>query len=193
MYPPRLSQLAVAGATIAAGIAFASPASASVTYDPGTKTGFVDKNDVAKAFGWSDAVLASRASDVVFGQDFWTDDTYSVACGADAFPVVHHRDFGRFELTGTVVRAGRRGHAGYGGGLVGFRIIGAHSGISGTSVPPAVGQPCPARPGQDETPGATIGAVDLVSSATGWALTAGSGDVRRQLLAGEAPAPASTP
>jgi hypothetical protein len=163
-----LSQLAIVGATL---IAVANPAAASVKYDPATKTGFVGKSDVREAFGWTGAVLASRASGLVFDHDFWTDDTYSVTCGKKReFPVVHHRDFGRFELADAVTY-----DVGYSGKLIGFRLTGARFGISGTSVPPAAGQPCPQ--GQRST----IDKVRLVSSTTGWTLTVRSGDQSRTL------------
>jgi hypothetical protein len=146
----------------------AAPAAAAARYDPAAKTGVVTGQDLRAAFGWSKPELASRAHGIVFDHDFWTDDTYSATCGTRTFPVVHHRDFGRFELTDEVTRDG------YGG--VRFRITGPHSGISGTSVPPQPGQPCP----EDET--ATIDRVALLSSATGWTLSATSGDDRRELL-----------
>jgi hypothetical protein len=176
-----LSRLALAGAVLAAGLAFAAPASASVTYDPARQTGFIGEGDVRKAFGWTGAKLAARAAGLVFDHDFWTDDTYSVSCGEADFPVVHHRDFGRFELTDVVVHDGHRGAAGYRGKLTGFRLTGAHLGISGTSVPPMAGQPCP--PDHAPVPASTIRSVRLVSTTTGWALAVRSGDVSRQLVA----------
>lgn len=187
MYSRRLSRLAVAGATLATGLAFADPAAAAPRYDPEAKTGFVDRRDVRKAFGWTGAELAERADTVVFDHDFWSDDTYSVTCGAEAFPVVHHRDFGRYELADTVAHEGGRGAAvGYHGRLTGFRLTGAINGISGTSVAPEPGQPCPA---EEPAPGSTIVEVHLVSSVTGWALAVRSGDLQRRLLMGETPAP----
>jgi hypothetical protein len=184
MYSRRLPQLAVAGAVLAAGIAFAAPASAAVTYDPLTRTGFVGSADVQKAFGWSDEALASRASAVVFDHDFWTDDTYSVACGNQVFPVVHHREFGRYELTDAVVLDRQRGsRTGYAGKPVGFRLAGAHAGISGTSVPPAVGQPCPGG----EARGSAIDRVHLDSSASGWSLTLRFDDASHEILIGVQP------
>jgi hypothetical protein len=174
-----LTRPAVAGATLAAGVAFAAPASAAVTYNPVTRTGFVAAADVRQAFGWTPAKLAARAGGVAFDHDFWTDDTYSVVCGKRTYPLVHHREFGRYELTDAVVRSGgSRAAAQYGTrSISGFRLAGASFGISGTSVAPAVGQPCPSR-----VKGSTINALRLVSSATGWSLAARSGDVRRQLL-----------
>jgi hypothetical protein len=178
----RISLLAVTGLTAATGLAVAAPAAAAVTYDPGTKTGAVDSADVRKAFGWTAAMLAARAGGVAFDHEFWTDDTYAVGCGGRTVPVVHHRDFGRYELSDVVVGGGGpRAHLGYAGSVTGFRLTGPSSGISGTSVAPAVGQPCPA--GQ----GPAIDVVRLVSSATGWTLAVRSGDVRRELRVSRQP------
>jgi hypothetical protein len=183
MHSRRLLQLAVAGAVAAAGVAFAGPVSASVVYDRETRTGFVGGDDVAKVFGWTDAVLVARASGVTFDQTTWTNDTYSVACGKAAFPWVHHRVFGRDFLTGAADRDWQRGRGGYRGALVGFRIAGAHSGISGTTVPPVIGGACPQEQGQ--TPGSTVNEIRLVSSTTGWALNVESDDVSHLLLMSE--------
>jgi hypothetical protein len=170
--------LAVAAVIVAAGLLSAAPAAASVTYDPDTRTGFVDRADVQHAFGWTDATMSAKAGGIDFDHQFWADDLYSVTCGDRVFPVVHHRDYGRYELTDTVTRAGR----GYHGKLLGFRLTGAHSGISGTSVAPAAGQPCPGGQGQG-----TIDAVRPVSTTTGWALTVTSGTLSHQLLTRETP------
>jgi hypothetical protein len=177
-----LSRLAVTGAILAAGAASATPAAAAVTYDPAAHTGFVDPADVRKAFGWSAAALAARADGIAFDHDFWTNDTYSVRCGRHRYPVVHPRVYGRYELAGAVVRrAGARTATGYGDRVTGFRLTGASFGISGTSVAPAVGQPCPADGAE---PGSTINSLRLVSTATGWTLGVRSGDVRHELLTG---------
>jgi hypothetical protein len=174
----RCPRLAVAGAILTIGVAFAAPASAAVRYDPETKTGFVDTADVRQAFGWTTATLVLRAGGVAFDHEFWTDDTYAVACGGRVHPVVHHRVSGRFELIHAVVRRdGPRPSTGY--GITGFRLTGASSGISGTSLPPAVGRPCPAGPGW--VPGSTVDKLRLVSSATGWSLVVRSGGDRRVL------------
>ena len=173
----RLSRLAAAGLALTGGLALAAPASAAVTYDPEAKTGLIGGGDVRQAFGWTDTVLATRASAVVFGHDFWTDDTYAVTCGGPAFPVVHHEQYGRYDLTAVVNRGAARGApTGYHGGVTGFRLTGPRSGISGTTVPPAVGQPCPGKKGT------TIDTIRQVSSASGWALTATYGASRRELL-----------
>ncbi|MGX6606122.1 hypothetical protein ACWKSP_28940 [Micromonosporaceae bacterium Da 78-11] len=183
MYSRRPFRLVVTGATVAAvgvGLAVAGRASASVTYDPDTKAGFVAESEVRKAFGWTGATLAVRASGLVFDHDFWTDDTYSVSCGLAPFPVVHHEQFGRFELTDAVVHAA----GGYGRQLAGFRLTGARSGISGTSVAPMVGQPCP---DQAQPAGSTVVSAQRLSSSTGWALAVTSGDVSHRLVVGATP------
>ena len=171
-----ISHLAVAGATLVAGVAFAAPASAAVNYDPELKKGFAGRGDVQKAFGWTEAQLAAKAKGLVFNHDFWTQDTYSVDCGAKTFPVVHPREFGRWQLFDVVVSGPRGSATGYGGKVTGFWITGPEYGISGTSVPPAVGQPCP------DTSGKTIKKSRLVSTDTGWALAVSSGDESRRLL-----------
>jgi len=179
----RCPRLAVAGVTFAVVLAPGVPASAAVTYDPSTMTGLVGPAEVRRAFGWTSATLAERADGVAFDHNFWTDDTYALRCGAREVPLVHHRAFGRYELTEAVVRRDRpRSSTGYGTGITGFRLAGADFGISGTSVAPAVGQPCPA----DQAPGTTIGALRLVSTVTGWSLGVSAGAVHRELLAGRA-------
>jgi hypothetical protein len=161
----------------AAGIALApAPASASVRYDPDAKTGTVTGAQMRKAFGWSTATLAKRAGTVVFNHDFWTDDSYTVTCGKRQFRVVHHRDFGRFELTDRIAKDGY--------GTVTFHITGPHAGISGTSVPPEPGQQCPS----DQN--AEIDRVRLISTARGWSLTATAGETHRTLITqGHQPTP----
>ncbi|MFI7597773.1 hypothetical protein [Actinoplanes sp. NPDC049681] len=181
MFSRRILQLAVAGATLTTGLGYAVPAAAAVRYDPDSQSGFADAADVRKAFGWSEARLADRAAGLVFSHDFWTQDTYSVSCGKGSFSVEHQRDFGRLELTDRVVRTTRRGAPdGYGQRprLVGFRIAGPHAGISGTSVPPTVGQPCP------EPRGARITRADLVSTTTGWSLHVSFGSTDKILRSG---------
>ncbi|GIF21726.1 hypothetical protein BJ973_004829 [Actinoplanes tereljensis] len=160
-------QLAVAGAVLAAPVT--APVTAPMTYDPHTMTGYVGQGDVRRAFGWAAATLATRAPGLAFNQEFWTDDSYTVSCGRGTFPVTHHRDFGRYWLTVKAV-------SGY-GKVTGWRITGANAGISGTSVAPAAGQPCPS-PGR----GKTVVRAAKTGTRTGCELTVTSQDVRRRLL-----------
>ncbi|MGA5305770.1 hypothetical protein ACPCHT_38155 [Nucisporomicrobium flavum] len=181
MFSRHVLTLAVAGATLATGIGYAVPAAASVRYDPAAKAGFADAADVRKAFGWSEAALTAHAAGLDFGHEFWTEDTYTVSCGAGSFTVRHQREFGRFALADRVVREARRGApAGYGAParLAGFRITGPYAGISGTSVPPAVGGPCPEPRGQKVT------RATLTATTAGWSLTVSSGAATRVLRRG---------
>ncbi|MDY7090950.1 MAG: hypothetical protein SYR96_38425 [Actinomycetota bacterium] len=172
----------VAGAVVAAGTAMGGPTSAAVTYDPQTKKGYVARADLLAAFGWDDATLKARAAGIVFNHDFWTDDTYEVTCGRRTFPLVHHREFGRYELFDAAVSDKGRGAKGYTGKLAGFWLTGPRFGISGTTAGPAPGQPCP----DDAT--SKVTKATLRATSKGWALQAGSGDLTRQLRTGTTPA-----
>ena len=144
---------------------------APVRYDPEARTGFVEGRAVQRAFGWDRRELTANAPGVEFQQDFWTDDVYAATCGGSrTYRVVHHREFGRFELVD--VLTGRR----Y--GTPGFRITGARAGISGTSAAPVAGAPCPDRAG------ARITRLRLTATTSGWALSATSGDDNRELERG---------
>ncbi|MCO8269792.1 hypothetical protein M1L60_04195 [Actinoplanes sp. TRM 88003] len=179
-----LLRLATVGAALALVAGVSAPAAAAVTYDPKTMKGYVARADLQKAFGWTDTTLSAKASTLVFNHDFWTNDTYTVACGKKPFPVTHYREFGRYELrNAAVLDKGRGTVKGYSGKLVGFWITGASFGISGTSVPPTAGQPCP-----DATKGKTITASRRASSVSGWALSVSSGEENRRLVTKETPA-----
>lgn len=171
--PPLAAAVALAAGCLAA---TAAPAAAAVTYDPVAKSGFVDLGDVQRAYGWTAAKATAKAPGIVFHHEFWADDTYAVSCGRTAFPVVHHREYGRYELRDTVAAKEPRARSGYARKLLGFRITGPQSGISGTSVPPVAGQPCP------EPRGETIVRIRKLSTLTGWSLSATSGTDRRVLL-----------
>lgn len=166
-----LSPLAAAGAALAAALA-----PAPVTFDPSTNSGYVGATDVRKAFGWSSATLATRAAGVAFQHGFWGEDTYRVSCGGSPFRVVHQHDYGHYELNVTVARA----TTGY-RDVTGFRIDGAHAGISGTTPPPSPGDPCP----QEHAGGAKVTRSARVSSVSTWSLTAVWKDTHRRLLVRE--------
>jgi hypothetical protein len=170
MLPQLIAALLTVGAAPAP---TAGAAPASIDYDISAKTGYVGAADVRAAYGWTVPTLGARAGGLVFNHDFWTDDTYAVSCGGPAFRVVHHREFGRYEIADKPSYQ----RVGYGRKLLGFRLTGPVAGISGTSVRPGRGQPCPA-----EGAGTTITSTRLVSTAKGCALSVTSRDVRRELL-----------
>ncbi|MEV6299772.1 hypothetical protein AB0M02_10250 [Actinoplanes sp. NPDC051861] len=136
----------------------ASPAYGAVKFDPQTGTGFVDRADVRKAFGWDDAALNARAGDVEFGYRTSTDDVYSVMCGRRTIRVPHQRVSSSTALKVRVERDG-------------FALDGAVAGISGTSVAPAVGFPCP----DERKPADKITKVELLCTSTRAALVASHG------------------
>ena len=73
-------KLATATVGAAAGVVLmlASPASAAVSFDATTGTGFVGKGDVQLAFGWNNAALQKNASGVTFSTS--SAATYSATC-----------------------------------------------------------------------------------------------------------------
>ncbi|MBL7262214.1 hypothetical protein [Paractinoplanes lichenicola] len=174
-----LVRVVVAGAVVAAGIAMGGPANAAVTYDPETKKGYVGKTDLLKAFGWTEATLNAKAAGIVFNHDFWTDDTYSVTCGKRTFALVHHREFGRYELFDAAVTGKKaRDAQGYAAKVTGFWVTGPRFGISGTTVGPAPGQPCP------DDAKSKVTKAKLTATSKGWALQVSSGELSRQLRSG---------
>lgn len=70
----------VAATTFAAALALATPASAAVTFDPGTGTGFVGKGDVQLAFNWNNSQLQTRAPGVSFAAESETVKEVSWVC-----------------------------------------------------------------------------------------------------------------
>ncbi|WP_433378869.1 hypothetical protein ACQPZX_12460 [Actinoplanes sp. CA-142083] len=163
-----LPQLAAAGAALAVGLA-----PAPVTFDPSTNSGYVGATEVREAFGWSATTLSARAAGVAFQHGFWGEDTYTVSCGGSPFRMVHQHDYGHYELNVSVTRAS----SGY-RDVTGFRIDGAHAGISGTTPAPSPGDPCP----QEHAGGSKVTRSSLVTSVSTWSLAAVWKDVHRVLL-----------
>ena len=89
----RVALTGLAAAALAA-VAFAGPASASVTVDPATGTGFVGKGDVQTAFGWNNAklqteALAGHLSFTSVSTETWEwDETWDTGIGTKGFK--HH-------------------------------------------------------------------------------------------------------
>ncbi|GIE94490.1 hypothetical protein [Paractinoplanes rishiriensis] len=140
------------------GLALASTAAGSPTYHPATMTGFVTAGELRTAFGWTEAKLRTRAAKVTFSHTTLIEDRYAVRCGTLKTKATHYRQTMRMDLATTIMRKSSQ--------VTGFRLAGAISGISGTSVAPAVGAPCPNPKGK------TIDAVRLTSTTTTSALTA---------------------
>jgi hypothetical protein len=181
MHSRFVSTLAVVGVTLTIGLMYAAPASASIKFDPDRGTGFVGGGDVRTRFRWNDAMLQSRAAGVTFSHSRSIEDTYSVVCGWDPTPrgdrehltivVTHVRESAMLNLGSSVdYDASTATAANPKGRVVGFKLTGAVSGVSGTSVGPTVGMPCP--DGRSYGGAKTIDKVRLKSSAIVSALTA---------------------
>jgi hypothetical protein len=56
----------------------AGAASATVTFDPGSGTGFVGKGDVQTAYGWNNQTLQANAGGLTFAYD--ATDSYAAVC-----------------------------------------------------------------------------------------------------------------
>ncbi|MEU7907623.1 hypothetical protein [Actinoplanes sp. NPDC049118] len=189
MHSRFVSTLAVVGTALAGGLVPATAASASIRFDPAKGTGYVGRNDVQAPFRWSNAVLQARAAGITFSHSRSIEDVYSVVCGWDkpnggrdhvTIVVTHPRLSTRVYLRSSVAYdASSVSSAEPRGRVVGFRLTGAVSGVSGTSVGPAVGAPCPEGRGQSGA--RTIDRVRLKSSTTISALTASYKGVDRDL------------
>jgi hypothetical protein len=156
---------------LAGGILVAAPAHAEVTFDFTANTGTVGAAEMRQSFGWDAATLRARSTGVEFAEDILVQDVYSVVCGPAGTPpvrTVHARQFAKEFLTMSVDRDKA-------GEVRGFRITGAEAGISGTTVPPTPGLPCPA-PGSGLVTSATV-----VSTTTTLTLLATSGENTRDL------------
>ncbi|GGN05264.1 hypothetical protein FHR83_001376 [Actinoplanes campanulatus] len=154
-------------------LAFPGPAHAKVTFDFGTNTGFVDAEDVRRAFDWDAATLRAKAKRLEFEHLKLVQDSYAVVCGeAGARPVraVHTAQDAKEFLTVKVVRrTGTRE-------VTGFRIVRAYAGISGTTVPPEPGTPCP-----EPTPDEKVRTSRLVSTTVTTTLVVKSGPDRVEI------------
>lgn len=121
-----------------------APAQAAIRFDPATSTGFVDAEDVRKAFGWNTAELARNALETTFTYHVSQTANYAVTCENGArLTATHNPGSTSTGLTGVVTwnRATRT--------LTGFRITGASTGASSTDVAPEPGLPCPDERGGD--------------------------------------------
>jgi hypothetical protein len=191
MHSRFVSTLAAVGVALAAGLLYAAPASASVRFDPDRGTGFVGGGDVRTPFRWSGAMLQSRAAGVTFSHSRSIEDTYTVVCGWDTTPrgtrkhltivMTHIRESSVLNLGSSVAYDAATATAtDPKGRVVGFKLTGAVSGVSGTSVGPTVGAPCP--DGRSYGGAKTIDRVRLKSTATISALTAWYRSVSHDLL-----------
>jgi hypothetical protein len=139
---PVLISAAVTGTAGVAGGVLAPAASAAVRFDPVTKTGFVDAEDVRKAFGWDVETLTRNAPEVGFTHHVGKEQVYSVLCERDVRAGVSHNPGSTSADLAAVVTVDLST-----GDLSGFRLTGATSGASSMNVRPEAGHPCPTEGG----------------------------------------------
>ena len=128
--------------------AITSFASASVTFNSETGTGFVGKGDVQLAFGWNNAALQTNASGLTFAYNLNTD--YEAVCtwttgegkkGEKTHNVTHTESYA---LTGALNFDARTQNQ-----ITGFILKGFKEGVSEVGMKPVVGEGCPGNQGHD--------------------------------------------
>jgi hypothetical protein len=143
LFPVSIRPVALATAAILAGGVLApSAASADIRFDPATNTGFVDAEDVRKAFGWTTETLTRNAPEVGFTHHVGREAIYSVLCDREIRAGAGHNDGST--SAGLIPVVAVDPHT---GDLSGFRLAGADSGASSMLPPPEAGQSCPAEGG----------------------------------------------
>jgi len=142
-------RVAAASAVFVGLMGLASPAIASVTFDPATGTGFVGKGDVQLVFNWNNKVLQDNASSVDFrvnsvSATTWTCTKIVVQGNDETREIVQQRSTTTTNQ-GLVTTVARENSKGKDGAVTGFYL----TGYEGTPVQatdgPAVGS-CPADP-----------------------------------------------
>jgi hypothetical protein len=130
-------------------MALASPAMASVTFDPATGTGFVGKGDVQLLFSWNNKVLQDSASTVDFRVNSvsvtaWTCTKVVIQGNNEDREIVQQRST-TTSLQGLVTTVARDNSKGKDGPVTGFYLKGYEGGAVSTTDGPAAGS-CPADP-----------------------------------------------
>lgn len=162
----------VVATTFAAALALATPATAAVTFDPGTGTGFVGKGDVQLAFGWNNSQLQTQAGGVSFATVSETVSEQSWECTNTKNEKTQER-----ERTTTTTTSGVVSHVARDGKkqVTGFNLTGYSPTAteSSTTEGPAVNS-CPATPGNWVLT-SPAGAPETISQSSTLKATYGSG------------------
>jgi len=142
-----MRKLITVGALLAAVALSASGASAAVTFDQITGTGFVGKGDVQLVYGWNNHQLQANAANVSFS--YSSEDKYSAVCtfttgegtrGERIHNISHKRTA---QVNNTVERELRKNKL---GDVTGFTLTGYGAQSSSGSVP-VLGGPCQGNSG----------------------------------------------
>ncbi len=142
-------RFAAASAVFAGLMALATPAMASVTFDPATGTGFVGKGDVQTVFTWSNKALQDNAATVDFRVNSVTETNWTctkiVVLGTDELKEIVQQRSTTTTTKGLVTTVARDNSKGKDGPVTGFYL----KGYEGTPVlgtdGPEEGS-CPADP-----------------------------------------------
>ncbi|MET4137230.1 hypothetical protein [Pseudarthrobacter sp. PvP090] len=139
--------LAATAAAFAASLTLASPAAATVTFDPATGTGFVGKGDVQDVFAWNNKALQTHASTVDFRVESVSDTTWTctktlTTGNGQTKEIVQERST-TTSVQGLVATAPRVNSQGKDGPVTGFYLQGYEGTTTLATDGPAVGS-CPA-------------------------------------------------
>ena len=190
-------KLLVATAAVGA-VALTGTATAAVTFDPASGTGFVGKGDVQVPFGWNDAKLQQFATGVSFVYESESDDEYAVTCEWDtgSKKIVRHIQTKRANVGSMVtydVKSATRNNPN--GKVTGFKLTGLQNVVqSSDGSVPVVGASCPETgndAGTDNAVDKKITGVELLSSSATQSLTAlHAGENKSAVIWPPPPAPA---
>lgn len=150
-----------AATAFAATLALATPATAAVTFDPATGSGFVGKGDVQLAMTWNNQQLQKNASGITFSYE--SEEDYSAECewvtgegtrGKKTHKVSHKQSTSVVNAVAYDARVKNQ--------ITGFNLKGFGVSSSSGSVP-VVGGACPGNAGH----GGTWSSVELTGSSSG--------------------------
>jgi hypothetical protein len=161
-----------AGAVIAGSLAVASIATAAVTFDPATGTGFVGKGDVQLVYGWNNKALQDNAGNVQFRASSIVVTERSWVCTNSNNQNTQERERTTTTTTQGVVSSVARERQ----QITGFNLTGYTAGTStpttGTDGPPL--NSCPSGPWSLTTPAgdpevvSSSNAVQVSTNGTDW-------------------------
>jgi hypothetical protein len=118
----------------AASLAAAAPASAAVTFDPSTGSGFVGKGDVQVALGWNNKQLQDNAAGVSFTYETTTVQETSWTCVNQNNGHVQERSrTTTATVSGVASSVARENSKGKDGAVTGFDLNGYAGGSSSNS------------------------------------------------------------
>lgn len=139
------ARIGILGGTIAglsmAGLVLAGSASATVTFDPGSGTGFVGKGDVQTAFAWNNATAQAQVNNVSFSYD--AASTYDVTIEFDTGGVHNTTHHIVTQDKSTTVSASVASDPRHTGQYTGWNLTGLGTTTTTGDTIPSAGDSCP--------------------------------------------------